>query len=288
MFDTYTKPEPSIEPENKSTEKGNEEIHSANSGLFRATVPAHYTKSDGTRELPTFIVIFSGGEARERDYFHLITRNKKRFPLIKVEFIDKSETEIPNPNPKLAIKANEGGVSPDKLFILANHWLQERYIAECDNEIEPIDSIYLISDVDHFRAEVLRIKPLCEAKGMTLIISNSCFEKWLYYCHFAERPDKRTEQCFICPDKAINISSAFKTYTNTVISGGINPRKAIFHLNSANANARANYKEDEDGIPMLYSTNMFLLGEKMLPLISADLMLLQAENEAKAEQFKNR
>ena len=247
-----------------------------------------YFKPEGTIDIPTYIVIFSGGEGRERSYFSLIERNKAKFQRIKLEFLDKSLMPIDNENNKLAIKAREGGFSPDKLWLFAKHWLNERYIQKHGEVIDPIDSLYLISDVDHFISELLRIKPLCEAAKIKLIISNSCFEKWLYYGYFAEKPHENTTLAFSCPDEVIKISSAFKTYCGTVIKGGIKTNKAIFLLKTAISNAKANYAKDENGIPVLYATDMFILGEELLPLIMPELEKVNQKNQEIATDFRNK
>ncbi len=129
---------------------------------IKSKIPLQYTKQEGIKDVPAFLVIFSGGEKRERDYFSLIEKNENIFRRIKIEFLDKSKCEIPNENPRLAIKANEGGLSPDKLWLFSQYWINERYIKEEGKDIELIDSIYLLSDVDHFIEELQHIRSLCE------------------------------------------------------------------------------------------------------------------------------
>jgi hypothetical protein len=46
-------------------------------------------------------------------------------------------------------------------------------------------------------------------------------------------------------------------------------------------NAQIHYEEDENGIPKLFSTNMFALAEEILPLIDSELKKVIAENEQK-------
>lgn len=252
---------------------------------WNAKLHENYTKQDG-QEDPSLLVVFSGGTDREDDYFSLIVKNRHIFKRVKIEFLAKSTMEIPNENPKLSIKKDEDGFSPDKLWLFAKHWVGERYTKNDGGNIELIDNIYLLSDVDHFVSELLRIKPLCENAGFKLIMSNSCFEKWLYYGHHADKPDSNPEVKFCCPDEHIKISSAFKTYLGSAIKGGADPRKAIFNLETAIANAKANYAEDENGIPQLYSTNMFELGEKLLELIEPELKKLENDEKERIEKYK--
>ncbi|MDR1199542.1 MAG: RloB family protein [Prevotellaceae bacterium] len=117
----------------------------------------NYRKEEG-RALPkSFFIIVSGGERTERNYLKIIS-NHDRFQRIKIEF-------IPDP----------GKGNPDSLFEVAIH-RQEHY--QSSQEEEP-DKIYIVSDVDHFINELLRIKPECEKLNINLTISNSCFEVWL-------------------------------------------------------------------------------------------------------------
>lgn len=303
----------------------------------KENIPLKYKKEDGTKEVPTFIVVFSGGEVRERDYFSLIQQNQGRFPKIKLEFLAKSYQLIKNKDPKKTIKPNEGGFSPDKLYIFAKYWIDERYIKPSISKgsfcfryfnklylgltrwiedkymtsgksalflykfyffimywvekqfikpIIPIDSIYMISDIDHFVSELKRIKPLCQIKQIKLVMSNSCFEKWLYYGYFSKKPTEHTNP-FSCPSNLIEISSAFKTYCATIIKGGLNPKKSLYNLENAIVNAETNYSEDKNGVPTLYSTNMFILGKELYPLIKQELDLIQQDIEAKSILYRN-
>ena len=209
-----------------------------------------------------FFVIISGGQKREKDYFKIISI-KDRFRRIKIEFI-----------------ADPAKLTPDGLYELAK-FKKERYASSQNMDAEP-DRIYLISDVDHFMVEVIRIKPKCTEERFILIISNSCFEVWLYYAYHKEIPR------FTVPTNRLKISSEFKCWLNTEVPGGANPIKAIFEIESNIENAKNNYSEDENGVPKLFSTNMFLLAEDLLPLIEPELDKMKHENIIKKDLFKNK
>lgn len=102
-----------------------------------------------------------------------------------------------------------------------------------------------------------------------MIISNSCFEVWLYYAEKSNRPLD-----FVIPQNKLEISSAFKTWANTQIKGGLKPKKAIFNIERNIANAKNNYVE-ENGFPTLFSTQMFRLAEQMLPFVKDGLVQLK-------------
>ena len=117
----------------------------------------------------SFFIIISGGEVREKDYFKIITVPDK-FKRIKLEFI-----------------ADPSKLTPDGMYELAGY-KRARYTTSQNVDAET-DEIYLISDVDHFINDLIRIKPKCEADNFHLIISNSCFEVWLYYAYRNEVPN---------------------------------------------------------------------------------------------------
>ncbi len=223
---------------------------------------AGYQKTDIEKMPKAFFIIISGGEDREKDYFKIISFQDK-FKRIKLEFI-----------------ADPLKLSPDGMFELAEY-KKARYTTSLNRDAEP-DKIYLISDVDHFMNELLKIKPKCESEGFNLIISNSCFEVWLYYAYHDSIPG------FQLPLDPLKISSKFKGWLPSVIRGGIKTTKAILNIYINIDNAKINYKEDENGIPVLFSTNMYLLAEDLLPLIEPELTNMIDDNKKNEEKFRSR
>jgi hypothetical protein len=136
---------------------------------------------------------------------------------------------------------------------------QKRYKT---SESDEPDKIFIVSDVDHFMNDLLRIKPKCENSNISLIISNSCFEIWFYYGKFNQKPED-----FTIPESRLKMIQKFKTYLNSKFKDGTDPRYAAFDIETAIANSKANYEEDNNGIAKLFSTNMFRLAEQLLPFI---------------------
>ncbi len=73
-----------------------------------------------------------------------------------------------------------------------------------------------------------------------------------------------------------------------MIPGGVKPQKAILNIYINIENAKKNYNEDGDGIPVLFSTNMFLLAEELLPLIEPELTNMIEENKRIEAKFRGR
>ena len=244
---------PAVEPirRSKATDKDTDVVKIKDAGL-------RYRKEEGVRIPFTFVVIVSGGEKRERDYFKTTLSNPNQFTRIKIEFV-----------------ADPSKLNPTGLLDTAQD-KQNHYKSSAEDP----DDIFIVSDVDHFMDELLRIKPECEKLKISLIISNSCFEVWLYYSESKDKPSD-----FEIPDDTRKISQSFKRHLNKEITGGIDPRKAIFNISENIQNARNNYEEDDNGIPKLFSTNMFVLAEKILPFIDKDLTRMKEERERKAESY---
>lgn len=264
-FDNYSKPDAHIALNDLPPEVS---VPSATSSqrLVLPNVAVGYTKKDGVLS-PALFIIVSGGEKRERDYFMRIS-NMKTFPRINIKFVSNSHD------------TQEGGLSPDKMYEEALK-LKDDYDKGKQADIE--DRMFLLSDVDHFVVELLRVKPLCEMNGMKLIVSNPCFELWLYYGKCSERPLD-----FDIPENKLKISSYFKTYLGNKITGGVNPTTAIFDIDTAIYNAGMNYEMDENGIPVLFSTNMFMLAKELKPLIDSELTGMKKANEERLLRYRGK
>ncbi len=209
-----------------------------------------------------FFVIISGGEVRERDYFRVVS-NQDRFKRIKIDF-------IADPN-----KLNPCGLLSIALI------KKELYRSSQDDNTENPDRIFIVSDVDLFMPELIKIKPECEKEGLGLIISNSCFEVWLFYAYNSDVPK------FPIPEEVETISWKFKKWLPRIIKGGVNPVKSIFNIQSNIENAKANYRVDGNGIPILFSTNMFQLAEILLPLIEPELKRMVEDNRIREGEYRN-
>lgn len=231
--------------------------------LAEIQIPLESYQKTGKEKLPkTFFIIISGGEKREKDYFKIF-KNHDKFNRIRLDFV-----------------SDPFKLSPDGMYELAEY-KKNQYLSSWNEDDEP-DKIYLVSDVDHFMSELIRIKPKCEKEDFKLIISNSCFEVWLYYACLDVIPN------FPMPDDPLRISAKFKGWLNDAIPGGAKPNKAIFNIYDNIKNARKNYAEDTNGIPSLFSTNMFLLAEDLLPLIEPELLTMIATNKKKEVESRKK
>ena len=183
----YQKGNPEIEPQESVVTKSDVAIFNNGGG---ASVPnSIYTKPEASKVPQALFVIYSGGTEREKDYFSLIDKNTELFPFIRIAF-------HADPN------FDEGG----KPSIVRFATEKTKEYQESASE-ENTDHYFLITDVDHFEQFLPAMQQECNACNIELIISNSCFEVWLYYAEKSSRPLD-----FVIPQNKLEISSAFKTW----------------------------------------------------------------------------
>lgn len=236
----YTKPDPTKEDVQIDTaESDSFEPEESVSSL--ETPATKYSKAEGILKPEVFIVVFSNGEVREKNYFQWMQRN---CPKLKLEF-------FANP------------ISPDDLF---NDVMIKKAEYTSTTEYDTPDTYYTITDVDHFYNDIVRSKPQYQKEGIQLIVSNPCFEVWLYYSKCSDKFDG-----FVKPTDPLKLSQAVKHFLNIKIPGGCNPKKAIFDIQQNIDNAKRNYSEDAQHIPSLFSTNMFLLANDILPYLIEEI-----------------
>ena len=239
----YTKEAPKKEPSGSSSQKQKSVV--SDDFIESKALSEGYSKAEGWRIPKTFYVLISGGEKREKDYFKMLLLGDK-FRRIKLSFVVDAKRLYPEGLLQIALDKKE-------------------YYATSSQEDAP-DHFFIISDIDHFYNDLVRIQPLCSKEHIDLIMSNPCFEIWLYYGKEKEPPND-----FVAPTEQLKISQAFKTYLGTKVKGGVNPKKALFDIKLAIEHAEEHYKEDDKGIPKLFSTNMFVLASQLLPLIDEEL-----------------
>lgn len=200
-----------------------------------------YTKVQGTQLPHVFIIVFSGGRKTEKNYFYPILKHPEKFPTLILRFEPDD----------IILKNNE-----PRVFSTA-YAMQDSYAKAVVKDVP--DKYFIVTDVDLFMPSILKHKPLCEARGITLIISNPCFEVWNYYSKYTDKFIG-----FIPPSKPAKLSHELKIYVHTRTNPQIKERTAIYDLVANISTSILNYTEDTNKLPDLYSTNMHLLGEELI------------------------
>jgi hypothetical protein len=106
-----------------------------------------------SRQPRTRVLVVCGGVRTERDYMNGLKRRER--------------------NPAVQIKVVGKGLDPESLV---RHAVEMRVHASDD-----FDEIWCVTDVDQF--DLQPAVRLAEAEGISLAVSNPCFELWLLYHH---------------------------------------------------------------------------------------------------------
>jgi len=225
---------------------------------------AGYSKGDGDKLPKAFVVIFSGGNVRELDYFKLVKVHPSLFPMLKLKILPEDRYYSQH---------------EPRVFSYAE--AETKAFKDSASSEHP-DDYYVVTDVDVFMPHIISFKPRLELQGIKMMVSNPCFEVWLYY---SRRTDKF--EGFVAPENPDAISSEVKRFVHQT-TGGINPAKALYNIATNIKNARTTYVVDTNGIPALFSTNLFVLAERIQPLLKNGLEVLQKKEEERIAYYKSR
>lgn len=241
----YTKSSKKTREEN-ILEKRPENKINVTDAMLETSATTEYRKSDG--ELSTSLVfILSGGDKKEKDFFKVLIKNEIRS--LRVLFMSKKGQGL------LPSQMNEKWHE-----ILKSQRLE---INAQEYKLETLDKIFLVSDVDEFRPKLEDISH--QKDGLkNWIISNPCFETWLYYCYLNNPETDLNELNDYGTDKR---SQHLKKLQNELVKGGFNPIVAFEHIKEGIKHSKLHYSEDMNHIPTLFSTQMHILASYILEIM---------------------
>lgn len=231
-----------------------------------------YSKVDGTLPI-NLICVISGGTTREKDFLNELVK-KKTFSNIRVIFV--------------STKQNEGGLTPKMMNDKYSQIVSEKKMTYqgVTITIDAIDSFYMFTDVDHYEDELVSIVSTSKnEEKSTWIISNPSIEIWIYYC-YRSTPYEDLKSIFSV--KPSERSSHLKTINGTFNSGGgLDPRKAFEKLQDGINNSKQFYTVDDNNIPKLLSTNMFVFAEDVLNQLGVEYEKWKDQKLAWRNSMKN-
>ena len=228
-----------------------------------------YEKADGTMSA-SLIVVISGGTVREKNFFRAI--EPPHFRYTKIIFKSKDNQ----------------GWSPLQMESFWNECKATKTIEDQDGQnvgIADIDNVFLVSDLDSFEDQLKTVLGRKDSTdGSQWIISNPCFEIWLYYCH---RNDPEHELAAIKSDVVHKRSGHLKNLCGQLVKGGIDPTISIFGIKEGISHSLQHYAEDENGIPVLFATQMHLLAQCLIDTMNKrgsefDLFMAQSAESIKS------
>lgn len=203
-----------------------------------------YEKNEGVFSYDIVYVI-SGGEHKEKVFLReLITQ--KQIHSLRVIFESKTNQ----------------GLQPYQMQELWKRIEVSREICVDgeNHQLDAVDRVFLLSDVDEFYEQLIQIEGKNEPEHQW-IISNPCFEMWLYYC-FRDSPQR--DLAIIEPLPVSQRSQEMKKWCNKLIDGGMRPEKAFEQMERGIENSERYYEEDCNGIPVLYATQMHKMAQHLL------------------------
>ena len=220
--------------------------------VMTSGVPSMYSKSDGT--LPYELVfVISGGTKRERDFLKVLINGTGPSSL-RVIFLSK-----------------EGqGLNPNQM---QERWKDIRTsgIVETDIQkfqLDVMDKIFLLTDVDEFYDQLVDIlREKAEGDNGEWVISNPCFEIWLYYCYL-NNPEEDLAVLKELP--RAKRGQTMKSLGDTLISGGLNSIRAFEQMHDGIKNSASHYTLDENGIPVLFATQMHLMARYLVDTLNSN------------------
>ena len=232
--------EEQTDAEDRQTNVGESE---ANNVITASNVSPDYQKGDSFRE-PSLIFIISGGVKRERFFLQELINSKKSTALKALFLSKKGQGLLPDKMQEQWQKIRKEGK-----FIINN---QTYYL-------EKIDEVFLLSDVDEFYA---KLQDILSSKSNDdigrWIISNPCFEIWLYYCY---KNDPNNDLDCITSFSTDKRSQELKRCCNEIVKGGLNGKYAFNHMDEGIRNSLKHYNEDNNGIPVLFATQMHKMAQ---------------------------
>ncbi len=243
MHSVYTKGEPQRRPSTPPASPT--KSVSSQPSLPTVHPAAAYQKGDAQLSVSLWFVL-SGGEKREKNFFKA---------LMDGPFIRSLRVKF--------LSAKHQGLMP---YQMQEQWLKiqrEKHLTidGQDYTLEAFDRVYLLTDVDEFYDQLVQISAVPGPANARWVISNPCFEIWLYYCYL-NQPDIDLVQLQNLPPA--QLSKALKLRLHQLIPGGVNSELAFEQLKPGIAHSRQHYAEDASGLPICFATQMHQMAADML------------------------
>ncbi|MCY1635771.1 RloB family protein [Marinifilum sp. D737] len=179
-------------------------------------------------------------------------------------------------SPRVAVDIIEDIVSDSEMTVVhdnksAPKWVLDRAVKYIDKEgLSKEDELWFVMDKDRWSESQLReIAMYCEEyPNWHIVISNPCFEVWLYFHKNKEKPNPTISSC-----------NNFKNALSTFTPGGYHPLKYIPDFMQAIDNARENDTSEEFFIPNLKETKVYELGQVLIEFIGVSAFNIFIENK---------
>ena len=165
----------------------------------------------------------------------------------------------------IPIPSKDGKTDPEKLMEAAREefGINSDVSPKFTLDVSQQDNVWFVIDTDSWGSKITDLRNFCKNQNAGLdneawyvSQSNPSFEIWLYYHKFSEKPVKND----------VDKYSSIKEFVDAQIPGGFDSRKHPAMIEAAIQNAKATY-EEENQVLKLYSTEVFKLGQVILPFV---------------------
>ncbi|MBN9293653.1 MAG: RloB domain-containing protein [Flavobacteriia bacterium] len=194
------------------------------------------------RDYRLFAIACEGGK-REPDYFKLFEHFSTR---VKVDVIEKKVLD------EELFHKHETKSSPKWVLDRAIHYVeQEGLIDE--------DELWFVMDIDKWEISQLHeiIQYCNEKENWNVVLSNPCFEVWLYLHKKDNFDSTESKKC-----------DEFKFEISEFDKGGYNPLNFIYEIRTAYENAKKLDSDSNNQMPKLLETKVYLLTESIFKFVS--------------------
>ena len=207
--------------------------------------PRRYERQEPLRDSRK-IYIYCEGNKREFDYFRFFCGLSSNVNIIP-------------------IPSKDGKTDPEKLMEAAREefGINSDVSPKFTLDVSQQDNVWFVIDTDSWGSKITDLRNFCKSQNAGLdneawyvSQSNPSFEIWLYYHKFSEKPVKND----------VDKYSSIKEFVDAQIPGGFDSRKHPAMIEAAIQNAKATY-EEENQVLKLYSTEVFKLGQVILPFV---------------------
>lgn len=149
-------------------------------------------------------------------------------------------------------------------------------------EYEHNDTVWFVIDTDTWEKEgkIAPLRDFCSQQNAAIPLnfneikpynawnvaqSNPCFEIWLYYHIYENKPTSDEVGKYV----------SFKEFVNDCISGGFDFEKDPARLEEAIVNTKNNFSASEDSTPLLFASEMYQLGAEINTFVKNDMAKLR-------------
>jgi len=165
---------------------------------------------------------------------------------------------------KIKVDVIENYVTDEEMFLThetnsAPKWVLDRAMKYIDkNDLKDEDDLWFVIDKDRWPENQIReLASFCDDHpNWHLVISNPCFEIWLYFHKKANIKDSRSRKC-----------NDFKEEISRFEKGGYHPLKFVPYFQTAINNAKSHDSDPNHFIPKTKETKVYSLFEAILSKI---------------------